>query len=279
MSIDCTKYPLNPPKVIAIAQDNYLTPKTPFPDVINLQHVSAPKYGQDITSSINRVAPGKYDVGQSENDLKPKMEKLLTVFARGDKSGMAKRLFNAFLNKQSAVTYFDDYSLNLIASNHENINDFCSFALSAPNSPRKSIGKTRIHQALEKSNWDINKIMPTTDLGVPAFNKGSKAFATEDFNNGLGLMINGVQYVYVVARNYHYDKDKNEYCITLKFIFYDVFGLDDEDLKEFGATSDGIFSSEAAVGITAWWQLQHQHDYAPLVTRIIVERTYKVPTK
>ena len=34
----------------------------------------------------------------------------------------------------------------------------------------------------------------------------------------------------------------------------------------------------AAVGITAWWQLQHQHAYAPLVTRIVLENTYEVPT-
>jgi hypothetical protein len=279
MSINCTEYPLLQPKVIAIAQDNYLKPQTPFPDAVNLPRVSAPKYGQDITSSFNRVAPGKQDVGKTAPELKPKMQELLTIFAGGDKSGMAKRLFNAFLNKQSKVTYFDDRSLNLIVSKHQNINDFCSFALSAPNSPRKAIGKTRIHQALKNSNWDINNIMIPTDLGVPAFNKGSKAFSTDDFNNGLGLMINGVQYVYVVAQNYHYDKSENKYCLTLRFIFYDVFGLDDDDLKEFGATSDGRLSSDAAVGITAWWQLQHQHGYAPLVTRIIIERTYEVPTK
>ncbi|TVR60425.1 MAG: hypothetical protein EA420_14215 [Candidatus Competibacteraceae bacterium] len=116
-------------------------------------------------------------------------------------------------------------------------------------------------------------------LGVPAFNLGSKAFSTKDFNNGLGLMINGVQYVYVVATHYNYDSVTKKYCITLKFIFYDVFGLDDDDLKEFGASSDSVFSSSAAIGITAWWQLQHQHGYAPLVTRIVLERTYEAPAE
>ena len=92
-------------------------------------------------------------------------------------------------------------------------------------------------------------------------------------------MINGVQYVYVVATDYNYDESKNRYKLKLKFIFYDVFGLDDDDLKEFGASSDGFLSSDASVGITAWWQLQHQHGYAPLVTRIIIEKSYEVPTK
>ena len=41
-------------------------------------------------------------------------------------------------------------------------------------------------------------------------------------------------------------------CIGLRFIFYDVFGLDDDDLSEYGASSTS--SNPAAVGITAWWR-------------------------
>ena len=70
-----------------------------------------------------------------------------------------------------------------------------------------------------------------------------------------------------------------KYCITLKFIFYDVFGLDDDDLREFGAQSDSICSSSVVIGITVWWQLQHQHGFAPLITRIILERTYEAPAE
>ncbi len=88
-------------------------------------------------------------------------------------------------------------------------------------------------------------------------------------------MINGVQHVYVLATQYHYDSAAKKYSITLKFVFYDVFGLDDEDLNKFGAQSDSIFSPAAAIGITAWWQLQHQHGYTPLVTRIVLERSYE----
>jgi len=125
----------------------------------------------------------------------------------------------------------------------------------------------------------LNKILIPKDLGVPAFNIGSKVFKSDDFKNGLGVMINGVQYAYVVATSYDYDESKQSYQIDLKFVFYDVFGLDDDYLKEFGASSDSIFSSDAAIGITAWWQLQHQHGYAPIVTRIIVEQKHEVPAK
>lgn len=118
-------------------------------------------------------------------------------------------------------------------------------------------------------------MIPPTDLGVPAFNQGSKVWTTGDFDNGLGLMLNGIQHAYVLATHYHYDQTIEKYCINLKFVFYDVFGLDDDDLNEFGASSDGAFSSNASVGITAWWQLQHQHGYAPLVTRIVVHKIYE----
>ncbi len=91
-------------------------------------------------------------------------------------------------------------------------------------------------------------------------------------------MINGVQHVYVIATHYYYDKTSNIYCIKLKYLFYDVFGLDDKDLDEYGAMSDSWYKSAAGIGITAWWQLQHQHGFAPLVTRIVLERTYHVPT-
>ena len=81
----------------------------------------------------------------------------------------------------------------------------------------------------------------------------------------------------IVATHYQHDPGPARYSIRIKFLFYDVFGLDDDDLKEFGATSDSRLTFGSAVGITAWWQLQHQFGYAPLVTRIVIEAAYEVP--
>lgn len=206
------------------------------------------------------------------------MQKLLDIFAGSDSTGMAKRLFAKFLAKQSHVVIFEDTALNAAAAAHTNIQHFCSAALSAPNSAHKAAGKTRIHQALKSAGWDVTKLTAPTDLGVPAFNLGSAKFSTEDFKNGLALMINGVQYVYIVAAHYNYDAATRRYCIGLKFVFYDVFGLDDGDLADFGTvTEDTIFKSK--IGITAWWQLQHQFGYAPLVTRIVLRRAFEAPAK
>lgn len=271
-----TDHPTTPPKIVAIATDKYLTPThTSFdPDLPGLP----PKYGQDFTFGVGRAAPGGHDVGNTEAELKPKMKELLSEFASHDTTGMAERLFAQFLKKNSSIFYFIDTDLNAAAAAHANIKHFCNAALGAPfpfGTP-PAPGTTRIHQALKAASWDIGKLVAPTDLGVPAFNTGSKVQGSEDFGNGLGLMINGVQHVYVVATHYHYDATSSMYHIALKYMFYDVFGLDDDDLQEFGATSDGWSSTDAAIGITAWWQLQHQHGYAPLVTRIVVERTYEV---
>lgn len=226
---------------------------------------------------MGRVAPGGQNVGATPAALKPKMEKLLSIFARGDRAGMAKRLFDEFLSKKSKVTFFEDSALNLAASRHANISFFCDAALSGPNVTHRTAGKTRIHQALKNAGWDIAKITPPADLGVPAFNIGNANLSTGDYDNGLGVMVNGIQYAFVLAQNYYYDATTRRYCINLKYVFYDVFGLDDDDLREYGATSDSMFSTDAGIGITAWWQLQHQHGYAPLVTRVVVEKTYEGP--
>ncbi len=266
------------PKLVAVATDSYLTPTHPFPDPDNLPTGIVPRYGQDITTGYRRKAPKGQDVGKTLGELKPKMRKLLSIFASGDKTGMAARLFNAFLaNSCRRVTYFEDADLNRIASTRPNTLHFCDSALSAPNPAKQPSGKTRIHQALKKVNWDIGKITAPTDLGVPAFNLGSKVRGTEDFANGLGVMINGVQHAYVIATHYHHDKKAQKYRISLKYLFYDVFGLDDDDLNEYGASFDFRFAFAGPVGITAWWQLQFQHEVAPLVTRIVVEKTYEAP--
>jgi hypothetical protein len=279
-----TLLPVAPQKVIAIATDGVVKPEHASQDK-NLPG-PPPKYGQDFTFGVGRAAPGGQDVsgglpgfvGTPEEILKLKMSRLLPIYAAGDEKKMAKRLFDKFQAKQKQVIYFDDADLNAAAAEHENIQSFCSAALGAPypfGTP-PAPGKTRIHQALKAAGWDIAKITAPNDLRTPAFNRGSKFLCTKDFDNGLGLMIDGIQYVYIVATAYAYDATENLYGIALKFIFYDVFGLDDTDLDSFGAKSD-TWSSFDAVGITAWWQLQHQYGYAPLVTRIVLERTYIVP--
>jgi hypothetical protein len=265
--------PIVPPRLVARATDRYLTPANPFPDAVNLPATVVPRYGQDITFGLRRPAPLGHNVGGTPRDLDPRMRGLLDVFAGDDRSGMARRLFDAFLLPQRGVTYFDDPALNAAAGGHPNIQHFITASLGAPSAPPPG-GAVRIHQALRTAGWDLRRLVTPSDLGVPAFNTGTSYFASGDYGNGLAVMINGVQYAYVLATHYRHDAAAGLYTIRLRYIFYDVFGLDDDDLREFGAMEDGLLNSKAGVGITAWWQLQHQHGYAPLVTRITVDREF-----
>jgi hypothetical protein len=267
--------PIVPPRLVASATDRALTPANPFPDVVNLPAATVPRYGQDITFGLRRPAPLGHDVGSTRADLDPKMRRLLAEFAGADRSGMARRLFDAFLLPQRGVTYFHDGALNSAAAGHPNIQHFITASLGAPGASPPG-GVVRIHQALRTAGWDLQRLVAPTDLGVPAFNTGSTYFASGDFGNGLAVMINGVQHAYVLATHYRHDATAGRYTIRLRYVFYDVFGLDDDDLREYGAMQDGAFNTAAGVGITAWWQLQHQHGYAPVVTRIMIDREFTV---
>lgn len=285
LTLDCTKHPVAPPKVVAIAKEPGLIPRHKFadPDL----PAPPPDYGEDLTFGMNGVAPNGENVGSAEAELRPKMWHLLDYFAWDDNTGMARRLFTKFLAKQGQITMFADPDLDKAAAAHENIQDFCFRAMSGP--PRFAIqpppGKSRIHQALKAAKWNINNLVAPTDLGAPAFNLGRKyswlgwGDSTRDWANGLGVMIDAVQYVYVVATHYHYNPTLNWYCIRLKFMGYDVFGLGEDDVDTYGAKKDNSYTKfgEMGVGITAWWQLQHQYGYAPVVTRFVVEKAFAYP--
>jgi len=169
IKLDWITYHLNFPKVIAIATDTYLKPMTFFPDPVNLPGVTTPKYGQDLTKSMGRSAPKGMSVGKTPAGLKPKMRKLLQVFASKDKSGMSTRLFDIFLRKQSSIAYFDDNALNMTASNHQNIIDFCSFAMSTPNSHKRPSEKSEYTRHLKMPSGTLVKsLSPRISVYLPS---------------------------------------------------------------------------------------------------------------
>lgn len=273
----CVTYKLSRPILIATAKDTTIRTRVSLSVNDDVLKGASIELGQDVTHSMGRAAPGDRSVGDDEETLRTKMVALLDIFASGDPDGKAKRLFDRFLENNSAIEVFTDAALDKAAGAHENFIDFSDRTVAAPGTKGTDPKKIRIHQALKNADWNIDKAKRITDLGVLAFNKGSKLLSTGDFANGLGVMINGVQYVYVYAESYEYTSCKHQYEIGLKFVLYDVFGLDDEDLTEFGASS--TWGTPAHQGITAWWQLQHQFDYAPLLTRAVVHKTFVVSTK
>ena len=264
------------PVVLATATDKYMKPKTGYIDPSHRHH-GVLKFGPDIKYGRGRAAPKGHNVGSTTTDLEKKMRKLLGEFAANDTDKKAEALFNSFLTPYKVVRIHERAKFNAAVSAHSNIKFFCRAALNAPSLSGYNASKIRIHQKLKAAGWDINKAVAVHDLGVPALNIGSKVRGTGDFGNGLGVMVNGIQRAFVTATHYEHDSAKGEYQIGLTYVFYDIFGLDDEDLEEYGAKSDAWYSSTAAIGITAWWQLQHTHHYVPLITRMVVKRTFTVP--
>jgi hypothetical protein len=234
-------------------------------------------FGQDTTYAMHGKVLNPALI-EDEEHLKAKMYKLLDVFARDDTDGKAKRELDAFLSKHSTITMYTDPKLDKAIEIDENFVTYPDRTLAAPGSKFSNPPKMRIHQALEAAGWDVNKIAPITDLGVPAFNAGDKFpfKETGDWANGLAVMIDSVQYVFVFVDQYEYNYCRQQYSIRLIFELYDVFGLDDEDVKAYG--EDGFWDTIPQQAITAWWKLQHTYDYAPLITKAVVTKTFTVPT-
>lgn len=279
----CKIFELVSPKIIAIAS-HVPEPLTAFADP-DLPGSPFLPLAEDATHATGRSLPNNApSQGDSVDELEPKMRKLLNWFAHDDADGKAERLFDHFLNPQTAPAFWSDDDLTSSLDTHPKINGFISRAMNSPVNPDTS-EYHRIHQALEAASWDINAMTAPTDLGTPAVNLGNMftifswppGKSTGDFANGLGVMINDFTHVVAVATSYHYNRCNNEYTLDIDFVFYDVFGLDDEDIEDDGA--DGGFDSEASEGLNAWWQLQHQHNYAPPITRAVIQRSFTVPTR
>ncbi len=245
-------------------------------------------FGQDLLHSRGREAPGGASVRpfwhdwldlDSEGTLRDDMRRLAGIFDQTS-SGKSARVIEAFLAKRSKVELYTDPALDAAVANARNFVGFAEACLGA--GPRAAQARPRIHQSLRAAGWDVNRALPVLDLGAPAFNRGHEharwGMFREDFANGLALMMDATQYVMVDVESYEYRSCLRSYRIGLRFAVYDVFGLDDVDLEKFG-TSQRHLSLDAQVGITAWWQLQHQRDYAPLITRALVRKRWRVSTE
>ncbi len=244
-------------------------------------------FGDDIKFGVDRKpTEANVDVSEAgwfsddtkEEVLLDRVDELVDIFATYDFDGVAKRIFDKmFKDKSSKVRYHQDQALDMIASKHGHIEDFMENAM-------RQKGRRRIHDALKQADWDINQIDPVTRMGlVPAFDHTLKLtplwmFNTGDGTNGLSIAVNSIQHVIMVATGYHYNQCTKRYKLDVTYILYDVFGIDDLDIIEYGADGGG-WDWDASKGIMAWWQLQHQHNYAPLITRMEFKKSYDIEAK
>ena len=143
-------------------------------------------FGQDIEFGNARKAPGGQSVGNNMATLRKKMLKLLDIFAPGDKTGMAKRLFDKFLSGNAKVEVFEDADMNEAIKNHPNFKAFSRLTLAAPGTAGASSKKTRIHQTLRNAHWDINNVRRIYDLGVPRLQSRRQMAEHKRFSQWIG---------------------------------------------------------------------------------------------
>lgn len=276
---------LNKPIHVGTAIDGYLTPKYSFFAPAKLaknNRFTIPGrfliFGQDLLHGIGKKMPYGSSRGDDPETLKRVMRGLHNEVADLDSDGKSTNLMEAFFSKRTKPELWEDKRYDNALRIHGNITSFMEKAMSRPGGKQRDGGKAGIHHALVEAEMDISKIKPVTNFGAPALNLGDRPLlkkGTGDWRNGLAFMVNGIQYVYIYATYYCYSKVDHTYVISLEYHFYDVFGLDDDDLKEHGTYKySGLFA--APEGVNAWWQLQHQYNYAPLVTRGVTKKLFKV---
>jgi hypothetical protein len=308
----CVVFQLNGKAMLIARADEDLTPPiqaVPIPGSDG--PIATLDFGQDTTHGTGGTLPsGVISVGSDEATLKQKMSKLIDIFAADDTSGKARREFNEFQRRHRSLELYSDPQLDRAIDGSATFAKYPDRALNAPDTDAFKSDRNRIHQALAAAGWDVNSVTPCT-LWIPVFDDGgalgkgkmARLLGRGEFGNGLFVMIDTVTHVLVFVDDYAYDKCQQQYTISLTFEIYDTFGLDDADVQKFGtgssywkkakpfqgaagggdpfveaAAAEAQVVIDAAEGITAWWQLQHQFDYAPLITKATVKRKFTVST-
>ncbi len=140
--------------------------------------------------------------------------------------------------------------------------------------------KKRVIEHIEENNGDIyglyydannrnasviRKYFEEKEINMPVFDD---AFA------GLGFCVHGLYGNQIEIISYKFDGIKYE-C-TLKFTYYDVFGLDSDDIEKNGAF---VIKFGKIEGFRSWYILQHYDKYEgevkPFITYVTFDETIK----
>lgn len=100
-----------------------------------------------------------------------------------------------------------------------------------------------------RENSPMVKLMRERKIYNPYFN---------DKTNGLGICVDGLYGVKIEMTSYSYDEETKQFNYTLRFTYYDIFGLNYSDLTNgYGmGTEFGMLA-----GFRCWYILQHWDEY------------------
>jgi hypothetical protein len=230
-------------------------------------------FDEHLTSGSGGKLPFGEEVSKVEAELR---QKILVLPRTYDTTSKAANEFNAFLMKKSVPEIYTDPALDQTVASDDNFIAFSDYTLNAPGTSHHDPARFRLHQALKTHGWNINIVTELIGLGVLAFNAGYSIapINSGDFSNGLTIMIDTVAHALIFVKDYSYSSARGKYDIELVFELYDAFGLNDHNIERTGYKAKIQNRLEENKGFTAWWQLQHQFAYAPLVTKVSITRRF-----
>jgi len=129
--------------------------------------------------------------------------------------------------------------------------------------------KTQIQQQAKNGLIKIDKLclqqteFPRVDFG----DSWGDVWDSDPTNDTLQYIIGGTQGRTLFIQDFQLSSDKSNYKATLRFVYYDDFGVDGNDIGVFRLPT----LSAGAEGMIAQWILQHQRKAKPFIQEIIVD--------
>jgi len=227
----------------------------------------------DSKSNSGMLLPNDYDtmIGVSEAKLKSNMLELMRAgtTVKNGMGSVAEDMVNHFIANSGGE--YENSTLENVIGNDENFKVFVIRVM------------YKILIKLKSVNWDLSQIKDTPDL----VRFDNVAFNTADnHNDGLTITIDGVEHVEVWITEYKPPPSINAPCyIKIKFVLYDTFGLDPDDIKKYGKRKDDSalryitdwndttmqirVQNTVGYGFNSWWLLQHYFNHKPFTTKVI----------
>lgn len=185
-----------------------------------------------------------------------------------DMSAVAQAIVNQFLAKGGGV-----YHHPLLDSFVTKDTNFISF---------DKAFSYKIYKKLKKINNDLTQVVPNDLVRFDNF-----AFNTFANNyDGLAILIHAIEHIEVFIEEYKV-LSASSVSFKLKYIIYDTFGLDIEDLRRFGKrtgaditlSNDRLVRANGGEAFSAWWLLQNKFGCKSVQTQIIITMPAKIYDK
>ena len=217
--------------------------------------------------NITKSGDYSYTYGRSEEEYhRKRWNNLCFWFTENDLQPVGYDMINHFMEGSGSDYRHTD--LTTAVMNHKNTQTF-------QNGFRESFLKV-----LRQQNGNVSKFKYEHTEGTierrkkyPLIDEMSeRQMSSISFTDpivGLTFTINKVHGMRVEIVSYKYDSNTKKYSVKLKYSMFDHFGLDADDLREYGSFSPGFRS---------WYILQHDSKfsgkYKPFITRIEFYHTF-----